>query len=104
MTVKIIGLAAAFLTTIAIVPQMVKAWRTRRVRDISIWQPLLLEAGMILWLAYGILIYDLPLIVANSFSILCNSFLIFMKIRFRDGDNSPVDDYICEKSALQEES
>jgi MtN3 and saliva related transmembrane protein len=92
-----IGLVAGALTSIAVIPQVVKTYRTRHARDISIWQPLLLDIGMILWLIYGILLKDLPLILANAFSIVCNTLLIFMKIYFRDGDNIDSDDYIKKK-------
>ena len=77
-----IGLAAAFLTSIAVIPQVVRTWRTRHARDISIWQPLLLIVGMLLWLIYGVLLHDLPLIAANSFSISCYLLLLGMKIVF----------------------
>ncbi len=92
-----IGLVAGALTSIAVIPQVVKTYRTRHARDISIWQPLLLDMGMILWLIYGRLLKDLPLILANAFSIVCNTLLIFMKIYFRDGDNIDSDDYIKKK-------
>ena len=77
-----IGLAAAFLTSIAVIPQVVRTWRTKHARDISIWQPLLLIVGMLLWLIYGVLLHDLPLIAANSFSISCYLLLLGMKIAF----------------------
>ncbi len=77
---------AGFLTSIAIIPQVIKAWRSKSVRDISIWQPILLEIGMVLWLIYGIIISDLPLVAANSFSIICNTLLIFMKLRFQSAE------------------
>lgn len=85
----LLGLLAGTLTTFAAIPQVVKTWRSRHARDISIWQPVLLVAGMILWLVYGILMHDLPLIAANSFSIACYFLLIVMKIRYRDDDNRP---------------
>ncbi|HWI41045.1 MAG TPA: SemiSWEET transporter [Verrucomicrobiae bacterium] len=76
-------MAGGFLTTAAAVPQVVKAFRTRQVRDISVWQPVLLVFGMVFWLAYGLLQSDLPLILANSFSIACNLALIAMKFLYR---------------------
>jgi MtN3 and saliva related transmembrane protein len=81
-----IGLIAGFLTSVAAVPQLVKSYRSRHVRDISIWQPVLLTAGLALWLVYGILLKDLPLIAANIFSLLCYAVLIVMKIVFREND------------------
>ncbi len=77
-----IGLVAGFLTSIAVIPQVVRTWRTKHARDISIWQPLILIIGMLLWLIYGLLLNDLPLIAANSFSISCYLVLLGMKIFF----------------------
>jgi len=74
-----LGLLAGALTSCAVIPQIYRALRTRQVRDISVWQPVLLVVGMGLWLLYGILINDLPLIAANIFSITCNLLLITLK-------------------------
>jgi MtN3 and saliva related transmembrane protein len=98
-----LGLVAAFLTSIAAVPQVVKSYRSRHVRDISIWQPVLLNAGMVLWLAYGIILHDVPLIAANCFSLVCYSLLIVMKIVWREGDNCCRDDYIATNPEVKEE-
>ena len=84
-----IGLVAGALTSFAAVPQVVKTWRTGHARDISIWQPVLLTVGMALWLVYGIVLGDLPLILANSFSIACYVVLIVMKVRFGDDGRGP---------------
>jgi MtN3 and saliva related transmembrane protein len=75
-----LGLAAGFLTSIAVLPQVVRTWRRKQAVDISVWQPLILIAGLVLWLFYGIAIEDTPLIVANSFTIVCYLFLLGMKI------------------------
>jgi MtN3 and saliva related transmembrane protein len=77
-----IGLMAGTLTSIAAIPQVIKTLKTRHVRDISIWQPLLLAFGLALWLIYGILINDLPLILANITPLICNVVLTGMKIRY----------------------
>jgi MtN3 and saliva related transmembrane protein len=79
-----LGLLAGILTSCAVLPQIVKSYRSRHVRDISLWQPVMLVAGMGLWLLYGILINDLPLIVTNIFSITCNLILITMKLSYAD--------------------
>ena len=84
-----IGLVAGAITSFAAVPQVVKTWRSGHARDLSIWQPILLTIGMALWLVYGVALGDLPLILANTFSIVCYVLLIIMKIRFRDGDMVP---------------
>jgi MtN3 and saliva related transmembrane protein len=77
-----IGLVAGTFTSIASIPQVIKTLRTRHVRDISIWQPLLLAFGVALWMIYGILINDLPLILANITPLVCNAVLTGMKILY----------------------
>ena len=77
-----IGLVAGTLTSIAAIPQVVKTLRTRHARDISIWQPILLSIGVALWMIYGMLIHDLPLIVANIIPLICNALLTGLKLHY----------------------
>ncbi len=86
MTATTIGLVAGLLTTVAAVPQVYRSWRTRHVRDLSLWQPVLLVAGMILWLWYGIALGDLPLIIANIVSLALNLTLVYLKLSFAGND------------------
>lgn len=86
MNITHLGLVAGTITTAAGFPQLVRAYRTRQTRDISIWQPVLLTIGMTLWLLYGIALGDSPLIVANAVSIFCYGTLIILKIRFKKDD------------------
>jgi MtN3 and saliva related transmembrane protein len=82
MTETDLGLLAGAITTVAGVPQVVRAWRTKSVEDISVWQPVLLCIGMSLWLVYGVMIGDLPLMAANFFSLLCYAILLLLKILY----------------------
>jgi MtN3 and saliva related transmembrane protein len=59
---------------------VVRTWRIKHARDISVWQPLILIAGMLLWLGYGLQLGDTPLIAANAFSISCYLVLLGMKL------------------------
>lgn len=86
MTPTSIGLVAGTFTSIASIPQVVKTLKTRHVRDISVWQPLLLAFGVALWMVYGFLINDLPLILANITPLICNAVLTGMKIRYGRND------------------
>ncbi len=78
-----IGAAAAALTTTAFAPQAFKAWRTRSTDDISLAMFLILAAGICLWLVYGVLIQDTPLILANSVTLVLAGAILAAKIRFR---------------------
>jgi MtN3 and saliva related transmembrane protein len=86
VTATTLGLVAGTLTSIAAIPQLVKTLRTRHARDISIWQPLLLAIGIALWLAYGMLIHDTPLVLANIVPLICNIMLTILKVHYRKYD------------------
>ena len=77
-----LGLVAGTITSIAAIPQVIKTLRTRHARDISIWQPILLSIGVALWMIYGMLIHDLPLILANIVPLICNALLCGLKLYY----------------------
>ncbi len=70
-----IGGSAALLTTIAFLPQAYKSYKTRDLSGISLPMYSILTLGVALWMIYGILIGDWPLIVSNSIT-LCSSIVI----------------------------
>jgi len=61
----IIGLAAATCTTISFLPQAVKVIRTKDTRSLSLPMYIIFTIGVLLWLTYGILVGDIPVIAAN---------------------------------------
>lgn len=77
-----IGIAAAILTTAAYAPQAIQAWRTRSTKDVSLQMFLMMVSGILLWLIYGLLIGDLPLILANAITLLLAGAILVAKIRF----------------------
>ena len=79
--VTLLGLAAAFLTTLAFVPQAVKIIRTRHTKDISLWMYILLNIGLVLWLTYGVLLRDPALILANSVTFILTFTILILKIK-----------------------
>lgn len=78
-----LGLIAAVLTTTSFAPQAIKAWRTRSTADVSLTMFLMLVSGMCLWLIYGILIDNLPLILSNAVTLVLAGAILLAKIRFR---------------------
>lgn len=86
MTATAIGLVAGTLTSVAAIPQVIKTLRTKHARDISVWQPLLLAFGVALWMIYGIIINDLPLVISNIIPLGCNALLTGLKFHYR-GNN-----------------
>ncbi len=76
-----IGLLAGFLCTVSFIPQIVKIFRTRRTQDLSLVTFSLLCVGVFLWLIYGILTKDLPVILANSVILVLCFLIVAMKIK-----------------------
>ena len=77
-----VGLLAAICTTVSFVPQVVKAWRTRSTADISAGMFVLLVVGIGLWLFYGAMLGDLPLILANFVTLCLTGVILVLKLRF----------------------
>jgi len=77
---KLIGLLAAFLTTMSFVPQTIKIIQTQKTDDISTPMYLMLVSGLILWLTYGILRKDRPLILANIVSLIFAGSVLMLKL------------------------
>ena len=79
--ITLIGLAAAFCTTIAFLPQAIKTWRTRSTKDISLSMFLVFTTGIFLWLVYGVIIRDVPLITANGITFVLSGTILYFKLR-----------------------
>lgn len=82
ISLTFVGLAAAFCTSAAFVPQVVKTWRTRSTHDISLGMFSLMTLGIVLWLVYGAFIGDLPLIVANLVTFVLAATILVFKLRY----------------------
>lgn len=81
--IVIIGLVAGTLTTVSFVPEVYKAWRTKSTRDLSSAWMITLAAGQFVWIAYGVLVNSVPLILANSISVFLSLLLISFKLRYK---------------------
>ena len=80
--IDLVGSLAAFLTTIAFVPQVLKIWRSKSARDISLPMYLSFTAGVALWLVYGVMIASTPIVVANIVTLCLALAVIVMKRRW----------------------
>ena len=81
MSATLIGLAAAFCTTIAFLPQVIKTWRTRSTKDISLVMFVVFTTGIFLWLVYGAMLGDVPLIAANGTTFVLSGTILYFKLR-----------------------
>jgi MtN3 and saliva related transmembrane protein len=81
--VQLLGLTAGSCTTIAFLPQVIKTWKTRSAKDLSLGMFLFYCFGVLLWLVYGICQRDIPVIGANFVTLMLASTLLFFKLRFK---------------------
>lgn len=77
----VIGSLAGILTTVAFVPQVLKTWRSRSTRDISLTMWLVFWLGVVMWLVYGVLMEAWPVIVANACTLVLSGVVLVIKLR-----------------------
>ena len=83
MNENILGIIAGVLTSGAMVPQLIKVLKEKNADDISWIMLLVLISGLSLWVWYGFLKNELPIILSNSFSVLLNITLLVCCIIYK---------------------
>ena len=81
--VEVVGLVGAMFTTLAFVPQVVKIWKNRSSEGFSLSMYVCMLVGISIWLAYGILIDSIAVIVANILSGILQVVIIFLTLKNR---------------------
>ncbi|MBL7861537.1 MAG: SemiSWEET family sugar transporter [Cyclobacteriaceae bacterium] len=82
--VQLLGLVAGSCTTIAFLPQVIKTWKSGSAKDLSLGMFSFFCFGVLLWLIYGIMVGDIPVIVANLLTLILASSLLFFKLKFKE--------------------
>jgi len=78
-----IGFFAAFCTTIAFLPQAIKVYKTKSTKDISLYMFLIFTIGTFCWLIYGVIISSIPIILANTITLVLSFFILIYKIKYK---------------------
>jgi len=81
-TTLLLGLAAGFFTTISFVPQIQKIWKSKSADDVSKKMFLAVAFGVFLWLVYGIILKQWPIIIWNAISLVLAVSILVLKHRF----------------------
>lgn len=84
-----LGLGAAFLTSVAFVPQVVRNFRRKHVDDLSFSTFGTFTLGVLLWLVYGVMIDSLPIILANVFTLGVNALNLWQMWAYRQPVSPP---------------
>jgi len=80
--IEIIGLLAGACTTLSFVPQVMKSFQTKSVKDFSWLYFLIFGSGLFFWLIYGLFLNSLPIILANAVTLILVLVLIGMKLKY----------------------
>jgi MtN3 and saliva related transmembrane protein len=81
--IAFLGFLAGILTTVAFVPQVIRTWQLRSAKDFSLGMLVTFVSGIFLWLIYGILIQSWPVIIANFFTFILASTILWFKLRYK---------------------
>ena len=81
-TIILTGYIAGALTTLSFVPQVLRAWKLKETRDLSLAMLVIFTAGILLWILYGIWIGSLPVIAANVMTFALLVILLWLKLRY----------------------
>jgi MtN3 and saliva related transmembrane protein len=80
---EIVGLIAGICTSISLLPQLFKLLKHKKAEDISIFYLALLFVGLAMWIWYGILREDTPILVTNGFSLIINGIIIVLGVKYK---------------------
>jgi MtN3 and saliva related transmembrane protein len=82
-TTILVGYSAGALTTLSFVPQVIRAWKLKETRDLSLAMLLLFALGVLLWTLYGVWTGSMPVIAANVITFILILVLLWMKIKYQ---------------------
>lgn len=81
--ITIFGLVAAALTTVAYLPQTLKTIKTKQTRNLSLITYIILTTGVFLWLIYGFIIKDIPIVASNIPIFICSLVVLIFKLKYK---------------------
>lgn len=80
--INLIGYAAATMTTVSFVPQLLRVIKLRSARDVSLGMFLIFTTGTAFWLVYGVLVHSFPVALANSVTFILSLAILILKLHF----------------------
>jgi MtN3 and saliva related transmembrane protein len=82
MTCFFTGIIAAVFTTMALLPQVIKAHQTKHTKDVSLLMFIITSIGVTLWIVYGFMLGAIPVIAANSATLMLSLYIVYLKVKY----------------------
>jgi len=81
--VNLLGVAAGVFTTVSFFPQVVKTWNSRSAGDLSLPMYSLLVLGIVLWIGYGVIRQDMPIVATNAVTLVLTGIILYFKLVYK---------------------
>ena len=79
----VIGIIAGVFTSVSLLPQLIKIVKEKKVEELSVGMFVSLMIGLVLWIIYGVLRKDSPIVITNAFSVSLNILILFFRYKYR---------------------
>lgn len=80
---EILGYSAGFVTTLTFLPQVIKTWKEKSAKDVSLWMFIIAATNEVMWIGYGVLRDDWVIILTNAIVLALSLTMIFLKLRYK---------------------
>jgi MtN3 and saliva related transmembrane protein len=81
--VDILGYSAGFITSLTFLPQVIKTWKEKSAKDISLMMFIIAAINEVMWIVYGVLLNNWVIILTNSIVLTMSLIMIFLKLRYK---------------------
>ena len=81
--INIVGAAGGIVSSVTFLPQVIKIWKTKSAKDLSMGTLLFLVLNVSLWLLYGILTNLYPIIITNGIVLSMVFIMLYFKLTFK---------------------
>ena len=79
-----IGTAGGIVSSITFLPQVIKIWKTKSAKDLSMMTLFFLILNVSLWLTYGVMRTDYPLMITNGIVLCMILCMVYFKIKYKE--------------------
>ena len=80
----VLGYTAGAVTTFTFLPQVIKTWKDKSAKDISLLMFIIAAANEIMWVAYGVLKDNMVIILTNAILLVMSFIMIYFKYRYKN--------------------